>query len=114
DVVMEAKATKTADGRITQDSAALTDGHFWGTFTFQENFDQVRITNESPGDLILDTIDLVHAVAQPHVQLDTSPPTDESTVAAPGGPDAAKSTSVDMQLNLERTVVTAVHGIQNI
>src|SRR5262249_8498449 len=37
DVVFEAKATEKSDGTITQESAALTNGHFWGTFFFNDN-----------------------------------------------------------------------------
>lgn len=45
-------------------------GHFWGTFTFDDGFDTVRLTNESNSDLVLNTIDVINANGQPHVHLD--------------------------------------------
>ena len=55
DVVFEA-----IGGAINESFTNVNDagGHFWALFTFKQSFEEVRITNESSGDLIINTIDV--------------------------------------------------------
>src|SRR5262249_45353569 len=106
DVVFEAKANKTTDGTITQQSGEVTNGHFWGTFFFHDNLNEVPITNEPALNLIINSIDLVHSSSQPKVRLDTTPPVGQE----PGGPGAEPtigSDSVSMQFDLVHSPVPA-------
>jgi hypothetical protein len=70
--------------------------HFWGTFTFDDGFDAVRITNESNKDLVLKTIDVVNANAQPHVHLDR------------GGGD------VTINFEIDRTIKPSLVDVRNL
>ena len=61
---------ETPTGDITNVFTDPDDGdHFWGTFTFRSGFDEVRITNLSQSDLVINNIDMVHGVSEPRVHL---------------------------------------------
>ena len=109
-IVFEAKANNTGDGTITRQANPVIDGHFWGTFSFQDNFDAVRITNESALDLIINNIDLIqHVSSQPKVVLDTSPPIGSEN----GGPNASAGDSVSMQFDIVQSRVPAIIDIRD-
>src|SRR5262249_2500182 len=73
-VVMEAKADDSGDGTITQSFTNFVSypggvnfpngvvhpdvvkSKYWGTFFFNDNFDSVRITNESAANLVINNI----------------------------------------------------------
>ena len=110
DVIFEAKATNTADGTITQQHALPIAGKYWSTFYFRDSFAEVRITNESALDLIIDTIDLVNAVSVPRVVLDTTPPAGGEA----GSPLTTRGDSVSLQFDLVHTPWPALIDIKNL
>ncbi|HET7128249.1 MAG TPA: hypothetical protein VFJ93_04150, partial [Gaiellaceae bacterium] len=46
--------------------------HFWGTFTFHDNWQTVTIINHSARDLVIDDIDPINRTARPKVTEDTT------------------------------------------
>src|SRR5262249_13522813 len=85
DIVMESK-----DGTITETFTDTSASKYWSTFFYKENFDEVRITNESPGRLILNTINVVDAARKPRVELRTKDGT--------GSEDQGKTVSMRFDL----------------
>ncbi len=75
-----ADITNSASGEIVFEAGnSITGGHlagdhWWGTFTFFDNYQSVRIINELALDLIINNIDLIQVPSQPKVLLDTTPP----------------------------------------
>ena len=70
--------------------------HYWGTFTFANGFDTVRITNASDKPLFINDIDLISAAGTPRVHLDK------------GGE------AVGLNFKLEQTYAPAVIDIRNL
>jgi hypothetical protein len=102
DVVFEAYG-----GKITKTDAyrAPVNGHYWSTFYFDDSFSAVRITNESTGNLVLNTIDLVHGgTGQPRVALRTK---------SSAGTEAERAT-VDMDFALGRDAGSPLIDIKNL
>ena len=83
-----------AAGEIT--GGRQIGGHYWGTFTFDDGFGSVRITNESDKPLWINGIDLVDPNGQPRVHMDRA-----------GQP-------VTLNFKLERTVEPALIDIRNL
>src|SRR5260370_39947762 len=59
----------------TIDGGSLVGGHYWGTFTFRENWNTVTEINQSTRQLIFDDITVINLTSKPTV-----------TLAAPGTP----------------------------
>jgi hypothetical protein len=94
DIVMEA-----IGGTITESFSDKNSGtHFWGTFTFEQSFDEVRITNESSLDLVINTIDLVHSADQPR-----STSTVVRSAPVPCRCSSTSSTSPNLRCSTSRT-----------
>ena len=53
----------------TIDGGAVVGPHYWGTFSFRDDWKTVTILNESARDLIIDDIAVINASAAPKVQL---------------------------------------------
>ncbi|MDA8440737.1 MAG: hypothetical protein M0Z51_18020, partial [Propionibacterium sp.] len=47
------------------------NGHYWGTFTFHQNFRTVAILNNSNLDIVVQNIDVIDQTSLPHVTLTT-------------------------------------------
>ncbi len=65
---------QSAGGTI--DGGAYVGGHYWGTFTFRDNWHTVTILNESDRQLVIDDIDVINRTANPVVTEYTSPHND--------------------------------------
>jgi Ca2+-binding RTX toxin-like protein len=55
----------------TVEGGVSESGHFWGTFTFHQNFRTVALLNNSAQDLIVNRIDVINATGRPNVTLTT-------------------------------------------
>src|SRR5439155_21203754 len=66
---------RAAGGTITGGNHVPPPGsvdHYWGTFTFHDNWQTVTIINHSARDLVIDDIDVINRTAQPKVTEDTT------------------------------------------
>ncbi len=60
-----------ASGSGSISGGASESGHYWGTFTFHQNFRTVAILNNSNLDITVQNIDVIDETSQPHVTLTT-------------------------------------------
>src|SRR5262249_4465138 len=60
---------QTAGGNI--DGGSMVGSHYWGTFTFRDNWRSVTILNQSKRELRIDNIKVINTTAVPKVQLNT-------------------------------------------
>ena len=56
----------------TIDGGAVVGPHYWGTFTFRDNWKTVTILNKSSRDLVIDDIQVINASSAPKVELRAS------------------------------------------